>query len=144
MPAPRCYPRPTPHFIDWFLFRHGSGPHAADEQRHHAAAGGGGNEIGFHGLVRGRECQKPKDLEAYQAQLAPIDPVNFVGQLAPAPVFFQFAHQDFYVTADEAAEFYAAASPRKQLTTYDADHGLHPPQVAADRMAWLTRELALK
>jgi dienelactone hydrolase len=100
---------PTPHFIDWFLFR-----------------------------------QQPQDLAAYKAQLAPLDPVNFVGQLAPAPVFFQFANQDFYITADEAAEFYAAARPRKQLATYDADHGLHPPQVATDRLAWLVRELELK
>lgn len=100
---------PTPHFIDWFLFR-----------------------------------QQPKDLEAYKAQLAPLNPVNFVGRLAPAPVFFQFASKDFYVTAEEAAEFYAAANPRKHLATYDADHGLHPPAVAADRVAWLERELGLE
>ncbi|AOS44420.1 Alpha/beta hydrolase family protein [Lacunisphaera limnophila] len=99
---------PTPHFIDWFLFR-----------------------------------QQPKDLAAYSAQLAPLDPVNFVGRLAPAPVFFQFAAKDFYVTAEEAAEFYAAAGPRKHMATYAADHGLHPPEVAADRMAWLIRELGL-
>jgi hypothetical protein len=100
---------PTPHFIDWFLFR-----------------------------------QQPKDLAAYKTQLAQLDPVNFVGQLAPAPVFFQFANKDFYVTAEEAAEYYAAAGPRKQQATYAADHGLHPPEVAADRVAWLVRELGLK
>lgn len=88
--------------------------------------------------------QKPKDLEAYKAQLATIDPVLFVPQLAPAPVFFQFASKDFYVSAEEAAEFYAAAGPRKQLATYEADHALHPPEVAADRVAWLERELGLK
>lgn len=100
---------PTPHFVDWFLFR-----------------------------------QQPKDLAAYKAQLATIDPVLFVPKLAPAPVFFQFASKDFYVTAEEAAEFYAAAGPRKQMATYEADHGLHPPEVAADRVAWLERELGLK
>jgi dienelactone hydrolase len=100
---------PTPHFVDWFLFR-----------------------------------QQPKDLAAYKAQLAAIDPVLFVPRLAPASVFFQFADKDFYITADEAAEFYAAAAPRKQMTTYAAEHGLHPPEVAADRMAWLVRELGLK
>ncbi|HEY8993170.1 MAG TPA: hypothetical protein VIM71_00675, partial [Lacunisphaera sp.] len=100
---------PTPHFIDWFLFR-----------------------------------QQPKDLEAYKRQLAAIDPVRFVPKLAPASVFFQFANKDYYVTAEEATEFYAAAGPRKQMATYEADHDLHPPQVAADRMAWLERELGLK
>jgi hypothetical protein len=88
--------------------------------------------------------QQPKDLESYKAQFATLDPVLFVGKLAPAPVFFQFASRDFYVTAEEAAEFYAAAGPRKQLATYDAEHDLHPPEVAADRMAWLVRELGLK
>lgn len=99
---------PTPHFIDWFLFR-----------------------------------QQPKDLAAYKAQLAPLDPVNFVGRLAPAPVFFQFAAKDFYVSAEEAAEFSAAAQPRKQVATYDTDHALHTPEVAGDRVAWLERELGL-
>jgi len=100
---------PTPHFIDWFLFR-----------------------------------QQPKDLAAYKAQLATIDPVRFVPKLSPASVFFQFAAKDFYVTAEEAAEFYAAAGPRKQVATYEADHGLHPPEVAADRVAWLVQELGLE
>jgi len=88
--------------------------------------------------------QQPKDLESYKQQLAVIDPVRFVPQLAPAPVFFQFASKDFYITAEEAAEFYAAAGPRKQTTTYEADHALHPPEVAADRVVWLARELGLK
>lgn len=88
--------------------------------------------------------QRPKDLAAYRAQLAPIDPVRFVARVAPAPVFFQFAGSDFYVTADEAAEFYAAAGMRKQMATYDCDHDLHLPAVAADRVAWLYRELELK
>lgn len=99
---------PTPHFVDWFLFR-----------------------------------QQPKDLESYKARLATIDPVLFVPKLAPAPIFFQFANKDFYVSTEEAAEFYAAAGARKQLATYEAEHGLHPPQVAADRVAWLERELEL-
>jgi dienelactone hydrolase len=100
---------PTPHFIDWFLFR-----------------------------------QQPKDLEAYKLQLAAIDPVLFVPKLAPASVLYQFANKDFYVTADEATEFYAATDPRKFMATYEAEHGLHPPEVAADRVAWLKRELGLK
>jgi dienelactone hydrolase len=88
--------------------------------------------------------QQPKDLAAYKQQISAIDPVLYVPALAPAPVFFQFASKDFYVSAEEAAEFYAAAGPRKQMATYEAEHGLHPPEVAADRVAWLERELGLK
>ncbi len=100
---------PTPHFVDWFLFR-----------------------------------QQPRDRASYEAQLATIDPVRFVGTLSPASVFFQFASRDFYVTAEEAAEFYAAARPRKHQATYDAEHDLGSREVAADRLAWLARELELE
>ncbi len=89
-------------------------------------------------------ANQPKDLAAYRAQLAPLDPVNFVSHLAPASVFFQFANQDQYVSATQAAEFYAAAGPRKQMATYKAGHDLHTAEVAADRVAWLSRELELK
>lgn len=88
-------------------------------------------------------ARKPRDLEAYQKQISTIDPVLFVPRLAPASVFFQFANQDEYVSAEEAAEFYAAARPRKQMATYDAGHDLHTAEVAADRVAWLARELGL-
>lgn len=87
-------------------------------------------------------ARQPKDLDAYRAQMAPLDPLHFIAQLAPAPVFFQFASKDEYVSADSAAQFYAAAQPRKQMATYDAGHGLQTPQVAADRITWLLRELA--
>lgn len=87
--------------------------------------------------------QQPQDLAAYKAQLATIDPVLFVEKLAPASVFFQFANRDFYVSAEKAAEFYAAAGPRKHRVTYDAEHDLDHPQAAADRLAWLEHELGL-
>ena len=89
-------------------------------------------------------ARQPKDLPSYRQQIAPLDPVNFVARLAPASVFFQFASKDQYVSAAQAAEFYAAALPRKHLATYDAGHDLHPTEVAADRVAWREHELELK
>jgi dienelactone hydrolase len=89
-------------------------------------------------------ARQPKDLAAYKQQLAGLDPVNFLPALAPAPVFFQFANRDEYVSAALAAEAYAAAGVRKQMTTYAAGHDLHTAEVAADRQAWLGRELELK
>src|SRR6185369_13825923 len=38
-------------------------------------------------------ARKPKDLEAYKADIATIDPVLYVPKLAPAPIFFQFANK---------------------------------------------------
>jgi len=89
-------------------------------------------------------ARQPADLAAYREQLTPLNPVNFVGELAPASLFFQIANQDKYVSPAQAEEFYNAARPRKQMTTYAAGHDLHTPEVAADRVAWLKHELDLK
>jgi fermentation-respiration switch protein FrsA (DUF1100 family) len=89
-------------------------------------------------------ARQPKDPASYRAKLAPLDPINFVSQLAPAPVFFQFASNDEYVSADAALKFYAAAKPSKQTATYEAGHDLQKPEAAADRITWLVRMLAPK
>jgi predicted esterase len=86
-------------------------------------------------------ARQPKDLAAYRAQLAPLDPVRFVGQLAPATIFFQFASTDQYVTSAAAAEFYEAAKAEKHLATYEAGHDLQKASVTSDRVAWLLRRL---
>lgn len=87
---------------------------------------------------------KPASVEDYKKELAPLDPIGAVGRLAPAPVFYQFAAKDKYVPLPRPAEFYDATQPRKLMATYEADHALHSPEVAADRVAWLARELGLK
>ncbi len=87
---------------------------------------------------------KPVSVDDYKQELAPLDPINAVAKLAPAPVFYQFAANDKYVPPPRPAEFYDATKPRKQMATYDADHDLLPAEVGADRVAWLVRELGLK
>ena len=89
-------------------------------------------------------ARQPKSLPDYRRQLAPLDPINFLPHLAPAPVFFQFASHDEYVAVDVAAKFYAAAVPRKQTAMYDAGHDLKKSDVTADRINWLMRSLQLQ
>ena len=89
-------------------------------------------------------ARQPKSPDDYRRQLAPLDPVELVSQLAPAPVFFQFAAHDKYVSLEAAATFYGAAVPRKQTAMYDATHSLQKPEVTADRINWLVRALAKK
>ncbi|MEO6005598.1 MAG: hypothetical protein ABIZ04_02235 [Opitutus sp.] len=89
-------------------------------------------------------ARQPKSPDEYRAQLAPLDPINFVAQIAPAPVLFQFAAHDKYVSAEAAAQFYAAATPRKHAATYDAHHDLQKPDVTEDRISWLMRTLQLQ
>lgn len=91
----------------------------------------------------GRKLE-PAALAAYKAELRPIDPVEWIPKLAPKPVFFQFASNDRYVPARHAAEYYAAALPRKVMATYDTTHDMHLAAVIEDRAAWLVRELGLK
>jgi len=89
-------------------------------------------------------ARQPKSLDEYRRQLAPLDPINFVANLSPAPVFFQFAARDEYVPQEVAAKFYAAAVPRKQTAMYDAGHDLQNADVMADRISWLMRTLKLR
>ncbi len=84
-------------------------------------------------------ARKPADPQAYRQRMAPLDPIRFVPQLAPAPVFFQFASRDEFVSAAAANAFYAAAQPRKQTAMYDAGHDLRNPDATADRVTWLIR-----
>jgi dienelactone hydrolase len=87
---------------------------------------------------------KPADVDAYKKELLPLDPIHAVGALAPAPVFYQFATKDEHVPAPRPQEFYDATKARKLLGTYEAGHDLTPSEVAADRVAWLAKELGLK
>ena len=87
---------------------------------------------------------KPASVDDYKKALAPVDPINAVPKLAPATVFYQFAAKDKYVPLPRPAEFYDATAPRKQMATYDCEHNLVPPEVGADRVAWLVKELGLK
>jgi len=88
-------------------------------------------------------ARQPKDPSQYKATLAPLDPVNLVGQLSHAPILFQFAANDHYVSPQQAAAFSAATRGPKEVRTYPTEHHLRVPEARADRTAWLVRELGL-
>jgi hypothetical protein len=71
---------------------------------------------------------------------APLDPVNNVGDVAPATVFFQFAKSDRYVPGYIADKLTEAASEPKKATSYDGGHELDAV-ARADRLAWLREQL---
>lgn len=76
-------------------------------------------------------------------QMAEIDPIVHVQNLAPADVFFQFATDDFHVPKERAEEFFAAAQDPKEMKWYEAGHGLNE-DATLDRKAWLKEKLGLK
>jgi len=73
---------------------------------------------------------------------APLEPVNNVGDTAPASVFFQFAKSDRYVPGFVADKVTEAASEPKKVESYDSGHELDDA-ARKDRLAWLREELGL-
>ena len=82
------------------------------------------------------------DRHDYLRALAPLDPIERVGAIAPRPVCFQFARNDFFIAAMTGMEFHRAAGDPKEIHAYDADHGVRDPQAARDRFAFLGPLLA--
>jgi len=81
--------------------------------------------------------------EAFIRQMAEIDPIVHIPNLAPAEVFFQFATDDFHVPKERAEDFFAAARDPKEMKWYEAGHGLND-DATRDRKSWLKAKLGLK
>jgi dienelactone hydrolase len=69
--------------------------------------------------------------------------IYYIGQAAPASVFFQFAKRDEYITREAALEYYEACSEPKRIEWYNTDHAFNEP-AQLDRAAWLSAQLGLK
>ena len=76
-------------------------------------------------------------------QMAEIDPIVHVPNLAPADIFFQFGTDDPHVPQERANEFFAAAREPKEMKWYESGHGLNEA-ATSDRKAWLKEKLELK
>jgi dienelactone hydrolase len=85
--------------------------------------------------------KKPADVAAYRAQMAPIDPLQYLARSTAKGFMFQFASHDQYVTAQHAAEFFDAAPLPRAMFVYDAQHDLKLPLALHDRLDWLQARL---
>lgn len=83
------------------------------------------------------------DRHHYMRALAPLDPIANVAAIAPRPVCFQFARNDFFIAGMTGSEFERAAGDPKQLHAYETDHGVRDTQAAADRLAFLEGAIGL-
>jgi dienelactone hydrolase len=72
-----------------------------------------------------------------------IDAERFVGQVAPAALFLQFARYERFVTEEQAKRYAAAASEPKLVRWYDCGHEFNDAQSAIDREDWLAQQLLL-
>jgi ketosteroid isomerase-like protein/dienelactone hydrolase len=75
-------------------------------------------------------------------ELAPLEPVLYIGAAAPAPVLFQFGDVDPYVPKTSADVFVAAAGEPKKVIWYEAGHELDA-KARSDRIAWLKEKLRI-
>jgi dienelactone hydrolase len=74
----------------------------------------------------------------YLRALGPFDPVTRIGELAPRPVWLQFAKNDFYIAPMSWYELHRSAGDPKQLHAYEnVDHGVRDPEARADRERFL-------
>jgi uncharacterized protein len=76
--------------------------------------------------------------EQWLQAMRSIEPINFVGQAAPAAVLFQAGTNDELIPRQDTLRYYQAASQPKELRWYDAGHFLNCA-AHEDMMAWLAR-----
>jgi uncharacterized protein len=83
-----------------------------------------------------------QDRERWLQAMRPIEPINFVGQAAPAALLFLAGTKDESVPPEDARRYYQAASQPKQIRWYEAGHFLNCT-ARADMMAWLARHIRI-
>jgi len=77
----------------------------------------------------------------YLRAIRPLDPIEHVGAAAPARILLQFGRLDFYIAPMTGLEMRRAAGEDADLKAYDDEHEMALPEIAADRTAFLEREL---
>jgi len=84
------------------------------------------------------------DRHEYLRALAPLDPIAHVDHIAPSPVLFQFARNDYFIAPMTGHEFHAASMDPREIKSYDADHAMRTDDAVADRREFLLERLGLR
>jgi cephalosporin-C deacetylase-like acetyl esterase len=95
------------------------------------------------GLTQFRKSVDKAKYENYLKQLAPLDAINFVGNAAPASLLFQFAHQDKYISEEQAQQYFKGASSPKEIRWYNVGHEFNDIDSLVDRGEWLRKEIGI-
>jgi len=85
---------------------------------------------------------QPKSKAAYLRQNAQLELTDYLRQVKNASTFLQFGTKDVYVSRVDGG-IIANAAGTKNRKFYEADHAMHLPEIAADRDAFLLKELGL-
>lgn len=90
----------------------------------------------------------PKSKTAYLVQNSMLELTDYLRQMKGVPIFLQFGAKDVYVSRVDTGIIARAAGilPKDVAAMrkiYDADHDMKLPEIAADREAFLVKELGL-
>ncbi len=102
--------------------------------------------MGIGGLVaRARTIDDPsgplqrlpeEQRERWLAAMEPIEPINHIGNAAPAALLFQSGRRDLRIPQEAAIQFQQAGSEPKEIKWYDSGH--NPPiEALLDQVNWL-------
>ena len=83
-----------------------------------------------------------QERERWLAAMRPIEPINFIGQAAPAALLFLAGTKDEAVPPEDARRFQQAASQPKEVRWYEAGHFLDCT-AREDMMVWLARHIRI-
>jgi dienelactone hydrolase len=81
--------------------------------------------------------------ERWLAAMKPIEPLRFIANAAPTPIYFQSGELDRLVPPADARALHAAAREPMKVSWYPAGHGLNP-QANLDMIQWLAERVGLK
>jgi hypothetical protein len=87
---------------------------------------------------------QPASKVDYLRQNAVLELTEALRRVTNASTLFQFGTRDAYVSRADTGVLFAAAPGRKERKLYDSEHDMAAPGIAADRQAWLVKELALR
>lgn len=85
--------------------------------------------------------QKPPNVQAYVAQMEPLNPGPYLARSKARGFLFQFSAHDRYITAAHELEFFQSAPLPRVMAVYNVDHSLATPAATQDRLAWLAEKL---
>lgn len=74
--------------------------------------------------------------------MGPIEPINFIGQAAPAALLCQAGTKDQLIPQEDARRYQRAASQPKQVRWYAAGHELNCT-ARQDMLAWLAGHIQI-
>ncbi len=94
-------------------------------------------------IIKTRDSLTKEQQENYFKTMVVVDPINYIGHVAPAALFLQFGKTDHYPTEENARLYSEKASKPKLVTFYEAGHALND-EAKRDRAAWLRQRLSLR